>query len=221
MKNGLSDTPPTLVYVHDPMCSWCWGFRPALQALMTGLPDTVTVVRLLGGLAPDSEVPMSGEMCGYLKSTWEKIEEHIPGTEFNYDFWTRCIPRRSTYPACRGVIAAREQGDRHDEEMTYAIQQAYYLQAKNPSDQATLANLADSLGLDVDRFLAALVSEKTRDILLGEISLSRKIGIQGFPGMVFAANNRITPVRIDYHHPENMLQEIRSHLKTRKQGNGP
>ncbi|MCY3769937.1 MAG: DsbA family protein [Gammaproteobacteria bacterium] len=216
MKNWLFNQNPTLVYVHDPMCSWCWGFRPAWRALRSGLPDEITVVRLLGGLAPDSEVPMSGEMCGYLKSVWEKIEDCIPGTEFNYDFWTRCTPRRSTYPACRGVIAAREQGAEHDEGMTHAIQRAYYLQAENPSDHSTLTKLAGSLGLDSERFAAALGSEETSHTLIGEISRSRQIGIQGFPGLVFAADNRITPIRIDYHHPGRMLQEIRSRLKTRK-----
>ena len=23
----------TLIYVHDPMCSWCWGFRPTFERL--------------------------------------------------------------------------------------------------------------------------------------------------------------------------------------------
>jgi hypothetical protein len=48
----------TLVYVHDPMCSWCWGFDPVLRELVSSLPEGVAVRRLLGGLAPDSDEPM-------------------------------------------------------------------------------------------------------------------------------------------------------------------
>jgi putative protein-disulfide isomerase len=24
----MSVTKPTLYYVYDPMCSWCWGYKP-------------------------------------------------------------------------------------------------------------------------------------------------------------------------------------------------
>ena len=27
---------PQLIYIMDPMCSWCWGFNPVLQALQAG-----------------------------------------------------------------------------------------------------------------------------------------------------------------------------------------
>ena len=37
--------------------------------------------------------------------------------------------------------------------MIEAIQRAYYLEARNPSDRSTLLDLADNLGLDPDRTL--------------------------------------------------------------------
>jgi protein-disulfide isomerase-like protein with CxxC motif len=54
------------------------------------------------------------------------------GTEFNFDFWTKCQPRRDTYKACRAVIAASQQNA--EEAMIEAIQKAYYLRAMNPSE---------------------------------------------------------------------------------------
>jgi len=116
----------TLIYVHDPMCSWCWGFEPVRKQLFQRLNPNIKVKRLLGGLAPDSHAPMPLEMQVFLQNTWRKIENHIPGTQFNFDFWTKCQPRRSTYPANRAVIAARLQGEQFDELMTTKIQQAYY-----------------------------------------------------------------------------------------------
>ena len=131
-----------LVYVHDPMCSWCWGFEPTRHAIVAGLPADTRVWRLLGGLAPDSEQPMPEPMRAALQQTWRRIEEMIPGTRFNFDFWTNNTPRRSTYPANRAVIAARLQGEACDSKMTGAIQRAYYLEARNPSDDSTLASRA-------------------------------------------------------------------------------
>ena len=93
-----------LYYVHDPMCSWCWGFRPTWQKIQEGLSDDVEVRYLLGGLAPDSQEPMPKSMQLDIASYWGKIQQHISGTEFNFDFWEKCKPRRSTYPACRAVL---------------------------------------------------------------------------------------------------------------------
>ena len=35
---------PTLTYVHDPMCSWCYAFRPVWEAVVSGLPDEVQLL---------------------------------------------------------------------------------------------------------------------------------------------------------------------------------
>ena len=37
-----------LHYAHDPMCSWCWAFRPAWLALLEHLPEGIRVQRRLG-----------------------------------------------------------------------------------------------------------------------------------------------------------------------------
>ncbi|WP_370690724.1 hypothetical protein [Methylicorpusculum sp.] len=105
---------------------------------MTGLPGNMVTKRMLGGLAPDTDQPMPAEMQVKLKGIWQKIQQTLPGTAFNFDFWTVCTPRRSTYAACRAVIAARNQDFSKEEAMILAIQQAYYLDAKNPADLYTL-----------------------------------------------------------------------------------
>ena len=199
----------TLYYAHDPMCSWCWGFRPAWQALRGQLPQQVRVVRLLGGLAPDSDEPMPEEMRRHLQQTWHRIEQRIPGTRFNFAFWERCQPRRSTYPACRALIAARRQGDEYEEPMLLAIQEAYYLQARNPSDRSTLVELAEEIGLDSLRFGAELDSESTRKRLLAEIATSRSLGLDSFPSLALETGGSRWPVAVAYTAPEAMLEQIR------------
>ena len=75
-----------LIYVHDPMCSWCWGFRPNFLALCRQLPEKVAVSLLLGGLAPDSDQPMPAQLQSKLQDTWRRIQTRIPDTRFNFDF---------------------------------------------------------------------------------------------------------------------------------------
>lgn len=201
---------PTLIYVHDPMCSWCWGFSPCLDRLLSALPDDMRLRRLLGGLAPDSGEPMPEATREYVQGQWHQIQRAIPGTEFNYDFWTACAPRRATYPACRAVIAARRQGEEFDPLMTVAIQRAYYLRAMNPSDVGTLSILAGELGLDVAGFDRDLVSPEVDETLRAEIREARELGVDGFPGLVFVTGKDRRWIPVDYTDHRPMLASVRA-----------
>ena len=198
-----------LYYVHDPMCSWCWGFAPVLKQLLISLPDNIEVKRLLGGLAVDTDEPMPAGMQTMLQDTWRRIEKKIPGTKFNFDFWSQCQPRRSTYPSCRAVIAARQQGQQFDELMTAAIQKAYYQQARNPSDTDTLIALAGELGLDENSFKQDLLSEQTQQQLEREIESSRELHAESFPSLVLQIGSSTWPVLVDYNDPVPMLESIK------------
>lgn len=165
---------------------------------MDQLPEHIEVKRLVGGLAPDSDLPMPEETREYVQRQWRRIEETIPERKFNFDFWSKCQPRRSTYPACRAVIAAREQGEDNDVLMTKAIQRAYYEQARNPSDTEILVDLAGEIGLDAGIFANALTSTAVDEQLDREIEHSRALGVQGFPSLVLVEGDISRLIRIDY-----------------------
>jgi putative protein-disulfide isomerase len=198
----------TLYYVHDPMCSWCWGFEPTRVQIFKALDGHIKIERMLGGLAPDSDAPMAESMRLGLQQTWRRIQQIIPDTEFNFDFWEKCAPRRSTYPANRAVIAARAQGEKYDSLMTARIQRAYYREARNPSDNETLVELAGDIGLDVECFAEALVSDVTHRALLTEIQTVRAIGIDSFPSLAVQNSGRLTHIGLNYTDADAMLRQI-------------
>ncbi|EKE72194.1 DsbA family protein [Gallaecimonas xiamenensis] len=201
---------PRLWYGYDPMCSWCWAFRPALAELEAALAALdVQLTPILGGLAPDSDQPMAEAMAQHLQQIWRHIQGQL-GTEFNFAFWQDCQPRRSTYPACRAALLARDQG--LEAQMTLAIQKAYYLEAKNPSDTEVLAALAAALGMDKGAFIGALDSEATRQRLLAEIAKARHLGISGFPSLILESHGVFTPIAVDHRAAGPMLAAIRQQL---------
>ena len=200
----------TLIYVHDPMCSWCWGFEPTRKIIFEAIAERMQIRRMVGGLAPDSDQPMPDSMRLALQQTWQRIEQIIPGTRFNHAFWDDCSPRRSTYPANRAVIAAREQDESFDPLMTARIQQAYYLEAKNPSDNPVLVELAADIGLDVERFAQSLESDALQQRLLAEIDNARAMGINSFPSLAVQKDGVLTHIGLNYTDPEAMLSEIES-----------
>jgi len=199
----------TLYFYHDPMCSWCWGYRPVSDRLLSSLPVGVSLRKIVGGLAPDSDEPMPENLLVGLPRAWQKIHELLD-TEFNFDFWTECKPRRSTYPACRAVLAAGEQ-DRYDE-MTDAIQRAYYLRAMNPSDLETLELLAQELDLDTDKFAADIRSPDIEADLQRQVQFARQSPIDGFPSLVLEVDGSMITITRDYADPRPTLEHVENLL---------
>ena len=190
------------------MCSWCWAFRLSLNTLIEKLPKEINIIRLLGGLAPDSDLPMPENTREYVLQNWRAIEKQVPETKFNYDFWEKCKPRRSTYPACRAVIAARKQKDVFDTAMTLAIQEAYYLEARNPSDYETLINLAEEIGADKNKFSKDVRSTETDKILEEEIQQSKSLDLKSLPSLLFIDGERKIRIEPDYLDAQVMLDQI-------------
>ena len=195
----------TLYFYHDPMCSWCWGYRPVSDQVMVSLPSDVQLVKIVGGLAPDSDAPMPENLLEGLPKAWKRIHELL-GTEFNFDFWTKCKPRRSTYPACRAVLAAGIQN--HYDEMIDAIQRAYYLRAMNPSDLETLELLASEIGLDAEKFAKDIRSVEIEEELQRQVDFSRQSPIDGFPSLVMDIEGQLITVTRDYKNPQPTLDHI-------------
>jgi len=171
-----------LYYVADPMCAWCWGFAPGLEEIERRTP----VRYVMGGLARDSDDPMPEDMRTYVQNAWDAVEA-ATGAQFNREFWTRCAPRRSTYPACRAVLVADALAPGSGPSMFRRIQTAYYLEARNPADLGTLVELAAEQGLDATRFAADLDSTTTRERLAEDLALRDRLGARSFPSLVWSS----------------------------------
>ena len=190
------------------MCSWCWAFKPTWDKVRESLLDQVEVVYLLGGLAQESNEPMPIETREYVKGNWKRIQKKIPDTKFNYDFWTSCEPKRSTYPACRAVICAKQQNPDFENLMIYGIQKSYYLEAQNPSNDDVLIDIAENLGLDIDKFKLDLKSSQVNKILLNEIKLAKSMDMNSMPSLVLQINGALKRINIDYLDANYIIKQI-------------
>jgi len=203
----------TLYYIHDPMCSWCYGFKPVLKSLTKKLKDIIPIEYYLGGLAEDTEITMSDSMRESIQSNWKRIEETIPSISFNYQFWEVCTPKRSTYASCRAVIAAKRQHQDYEHAMIDAIQQAYYVNARNPSDYNVLYELANETGLNQQQFISDIHSSEVNNNLMQQILFCRKIGVESLPSLFVFSNNNYHPIVVDYDNADIIIDHIKSCMR--------
>lgn len=195
----------TLYYVYDPMCSWCYAFAPTFEKVKENLASNIKIVYVPGGLAPHSNEPMPQNMQEKIESIWYEIEK-VVGTKFNHDFWTKCIPKRSTYLACQATLAAKMQGK--EEEMIKAIQEAYYQRAMNPSEEDTMIQLAEELNLDIELFKNNLTSEETIKNFTEKMNLRSKLHLNSFPSLAIKYKKEIYPINVKYNDPDAILKQI-------------
>ncbi len=195
----------TLYHVHDPMCSWCYAFKPTLDELRKNLDEKVKLVHVVGGLAPHSSEAMPQHQREMIENIWYEIEQKV-GTKFNYDFWKENTPRRSTYLSCQATILARDEG--LEDEMICAIQEAYYLKAKNPSDASVLIDCAKQIGMDEKKFEEDLKSQKIEEMLNNELNFRRSLYVNSFPSLVLKYKKEIYPINIQFGDYKAMLAQI-------------
>jgi len=190
------------------MCSWCWAFRPTLTKVIQALPQSIKVKYLVGGLAPDSTAPMVEATQMMIQRHWQTITQRVPGTAFNFDFWTLNAPLRSTYPSCRAVLAAKALDLNKEDAMVLAIQQAYYLDAQNPSVDNVLIKCAESIGLDAELFKSKLNAAEMNIALKQNIQQAQFMGVTSFPSLVLEQNDSYQHINIDYNHAEHILKQL-------------
>jgi len=179
----MADRISKLIYVGDPMCSWCWGFAPEIESLAEELPVEVVV----GGLRPGPmSSPLDERMAGFLGHHWVEIGERT-GQPFDISF----LDRRDgwvydTEPAAIAVTQMREMnGDRTLEYFT-DVQHAFYGRGEDVTDFEVLTSLTDGYDVDSDAFAAALPTEMAKRRAWEDFSRARNWGISGFPTLVGA-----------------------------------
>lgn len=200
-----------LLYVMDPMCAWCYGFEPELEEFLKK-HSSLEVDFIMGGLAPDTHYPMDEKLKQSISSYWYEIEKTARVT-FNHDFWKLNTPYRSTYSACRAVIAAEYLKEKSAHQMVKSIQSAYYLEAKNPSLEKTLIACACSIGLDKNQFLEAFKSEKIEQRFQEHLRLTYELKARAFPALFYINNrNETYPLTLSYTQTSNLEQRF-NHIK--------
>lgn len=199
------------LYVMDPMCSWCYAFRSGLNELL--MEHELPVQWVMGGLATDSDQPMPESMSETIAGYWKRIEQQT-GTPFNHDFWAKNTPRRSTYPACRAVVAVQQMTVNKVKAMVEAIQNAYYLNAQNPSNNETLIQCAEQIGLDRDRFTELLSADSTEQLFQQNLQIAQQLQVQGFPSLFLVdEQHRAIPVAMGYLSYPQLVSNVEAALQ--------
>ncbi|MBT3648501.1 MAG: DsbA family protein [Flavobacteriales bacterium] len=209
----LNAQNPTIIYVGDPMCSWCYGFAPEISKVREALPDHEFKL-VLGGLRPHG-TETNADIGDFLREHWEEIHKRT-GQPFKYDILEDKTMVYDTEPACRAVVAARNLNPEIELEFFKAVQDAFYAENRNMLDIETYLRIADEFELDSDQYRQTFDSEECKYETAQEFQLSSEMGIRGFPSVVVRHNGQLFLASNGFRTAEDLLRTIKN---IQKEGN--
>jgi len=169
-----------LIFVIDPMCSWCWGFHPIIKKIRQGFSHTCQTSLVVGGLRTKGEMAWSEKNKNYLIQNWKSVQQQTK-QPFDFSLFNQSSFDYDTYPACKAIVTVRELwGENAAFNYLEKVQTAFYVKNEDTSLVETLLNYIE----EKEKFLAFYESERAELLMQHDFSKARSMGANAFPSTV-------------------------------------
>jgi putative protein-disulfide isomerase len=199
-----------LIYVADPMCSWCYGFGKTMTALLADPRDAapLQLALMMGGLRPYTTEPLATGRADELLGHWAHVQQAtgMPFTPAPHTAMHRPGFVYDTEPASRATVAVRTHWPQHVWHYFKRVQHAFYAEGRDVAQPEVLADIAEEQGLPRGNFATAFASEAAREATRQDFAQAQAWGIRGFPALVAEAAGQLHLVTQGYL-PEDALRE--------------
>ena len=191
----MNDT--TLHYVYDPLCGWCYGAAPLLEAA-AGIP-TLRIALHAGvlWLGPRRQ-PMGQALRDHVRPHDERIQA-LTGQPFGERYFNELLLSDGllldSEPPIRAILAVTELGG-NELRLLHRIQQSHYLDGQWVGDQAHLARLAQEQGITPAAFAQAFEQVDLAGHLAQSQGWLRRLGGQGFPTLGLMRGGSLIPLPV-------------------------
>lgn len=179
-----------VTYLFDPLCGWCYGAGPALEKLSQA-PGIALTLAPTGLFAGENARPMDASFAAFALQNDQRIAR-LTEQEFSETYRANVLGASGTIfdsaPTTLGLVAVGRTAPDREIEALKLLQRARYVDGRNNSDLAVVAEVLASAGLDeAARRVASpdaelLAAYRTRvDAARREMA---RFGAQGVPGLI-------------------------------------
>ena len=192
-----------LIFVIDPMCSWCWGFHPVIKELREKHSKNYEFSLVVGGLRTKGQMAWTEQSKQYFAQNWKAVQQRTK-QPFNFTLLNKERFDYDTYPACKAIVTVRELwGDDASFEYLEKIQEAFYAKGEDTTSLETLLAyvgtmppyLSDAISEKKSQkqrkkaFLEFYNSERAKILMQHDFSKARSMGANAFPSVVKIDND--------------------------------
>lgn len=205
--------PIQMVYVTDPICSYCWQVEPQLEKFTTLYGEHMDVKVVMGGLL-ESWHGFADEGNGIRKPSdvgahWREAAAHF-GMPIDGTVWDK-EPIESSYPASRAFKLVQQISDTSSRRFLRAVREEVMVFNRNVAKDEVLINILDRANRNGKKVVADTKGEEANALLNADLALARSLGATSFPTVLLINSDgegvRIAGMR-DFETYEKALFEI-------------
>lgn len=205
-----------IIYIGDPMCSWCYGFAPVIQSLHQTFKDRVKISLRMGGLHPGNDYVVDRKYRDFLIEHWKEVGKRT-GQVFSFKNLEELGWIYDTEKACRAVVVFRKLQPESEFAYFAKIQEGFYRYDRDPHDPLTFARPAVEFGVDPDHFLRLYNDPASSRETWDEFGWAQSLGVGGFPTVLVRDGNIYGVLTRGYQPLEHLEKPLDNWLK--KAGN--
>jgi len=175
----------TLHYVFDPLCGWCYGAAPLVEAARQ-VPGLAVAFHGGGMMTGSNRRHISPEWRTYVMPHDLRIAD-LTGQPFGSAYFDGLLRDTGALldsePPLKAILAAEALAGR-GLELIHRLQQAHYEEGLRIADTPVLVQLASELGFDASTFeqaFDAISSAQIQAHIAASRMLLQKLRGQGFP----------------------------------------
>ncbi|MEJ2115419.1 MAG: DsbA family protein [Gammaproteobacteria bacterium] len=172
-----------LVYFANPMCSWCWGFAPVIQKIKESkFVENISLI--LTPFRIDTTQPMDDELRNYILGQWHKVHQ-TTSQPFDFSFAMPAGFIYNTRLVCLAIKSFKKQIPELEFKYLHALQQAYYTENLDLTNQEMLINIANSFSVDNELFIRDLNNKNITEELEEDFSFCQHLNVQSYPTLMY------------------------------------
>lgn len=200
-----------ILYIGDPMCSWCWGAAPALEQLKNHYEGKIPFNILLGGLRPGNTALMDSKLKTFLRQHWEEIHQ-LTGQAFGFQILEKEDFVYDTEPAARAVCTMRQLNPAAEFDFFKAIQHQFYAKGKDTNQINTYLELCEDFFVAPSDFEQLFNATATKQATAEEFDQARMLGVTGFPTILVRMGQKYKAIARGYDTFEHMKARVEQWL---------
>jgi putative protein-disulfide isomerase len=199
-----------LVYVADPMCSWCWGFAPVIEKIDAAYDIPLRII--VGGLRPGDEAEPIERIRDSVAHHWTQVAA-ASGQPFDHAGLDREDWMYDTLVPDIAIVTMRAAAPHETRRFLDTVQRAFYSERVDVTDPGVYGDLVAGFPVDPDEFETQLRSAEMKATAEQDFLEARWLGVTGFPTLLLRDGASTLPISYGYAPFETVASRINGLLE--------
>lgn len=209
------DQKPTIVYIFDPICSWCYTFNPIIEKLHIKYKHKLDFSVVSGGMVTGEKIRPISDVAEYILAGYQDMQNMTdvvfgkPYIDMVKQGTERIDSERPSY----AVTAFRKLDSSRTVEFAHDLQLLYFYKGYSLNQDSTYLHLAKMYNLDGKIFLETMDSEEVKTTTQQDFKRVDDSGIGGFPTVLLRIKGRVILITEGFDKLEKLEKKIDKALK--------